>query len=222
MHLFLVRHGVAATESAPGVFTPDGELSTLGEHQASLTARRLAVERLTHVVSSPLIRALATATRIAVAAGDLPVDVWMELREGYGDVPGKSVPIHRGLGSGEFQRRFPRASLPPDVTPDGWGHGGDTYDRFFARCQEAACRLEAQFASSDRVAVVGHGGCLNYLVHALLGISPAAPTWFEMDNGAISRVRLVPESERRQGWPLYPPVAVEVLSLNDTDHLRTD
>jgi len=41
MHLYLVRHGECHSESSPGVFTPDGELSALGERQACLAAERL-------------------------------------------------------------------------------------------------------------------------------------------------------------------------------------
>jgi len=145
----------------------------------------------------------------------------MELREDYSDMPGTPVPMHRGHGRHELERRFPRPILPPGIAPDGWDHGGDTSYRFYVRCHDVARRLEGRFAPTDRAALVAHGGCLNYLLHALLGLLSEAPAWFEMDNGAISRVRLVPERDRRLGWPLYPPVAVEVLSLNDTSHLET-
>jgi probable phosphoglycerate mutase len=195
----------------------------LGERQALQTAQRLATEGITRVLSSPLLRALATASNIAEAAGNLPVEVWPEMREGYGDMPGVPVPIHRGPGRSELLRRFPRALLPADITEDGWDHGGDhQYEAFFARCAQVARLLEAGFGPGDRVVVVGHGGCLNYLLHALLGIAPTSPTWFQMAPCAISTLRLVPESERRQGFPLYPPVKVEVLSLNDISHLREE
>lgn len=221
MYLYLVRHGECHSESATDVFTPDGALTTGGERQAALTARRLAGECITHVLSSPLVRALATACPVAKAVADLPVEVWTALREGYGDLPGIPVPLHRGLGRAELLRRFPRAVLPPEIIDDGWTHGGDNdYPAFFARCTAVARRLQAEFAADDRVVVVGHGGCLNYVLHALLGIPEEAPVWFHMDLGAITILRLMPEWERRQGWPLYPPVGVELLSLNDGAHLR--
>lgn len=123
--------------------------------------------------------------------------------------------IHRGPGRSELLRRFPRAVLPATITEDGWEHGGDDrYPDFYARCATVARRLEARFRPDDRVVVVGHGGCLNYVLHALLGIPLEAPVWLQMDLGAISTLRLVPGRERRCGWPLYPPVGVEVLSLN--------
>jgi broad specificity phosphatase PhoE len=221
MHLYFVRHGECHSESSPGIFTPDGDLSALGERQAGLAANRLAALGITHVLSSPLLRALATASAIAEAAGAMPVEVWTELREGYGDMPGIPVPIYRGPPRSEVLRRFPSVVLPVDITEDGWEHGGDNqYPAFSARCATVARLLESRFVPDDRVVVVGHGGCFNYVLHALLGIPVAAPVWFQMDLGAISTLRLVPERERRQGWPLYPPVGVELLSLNDRSHLQ--
>jgi len=218
--LYFIRHGDCLSESAPGLFTPDGALLALGERQALLTARRLASERFTHILSSPLVRALATASAIAASAGDLPVEVWMALREGYGNVPSRAVPLHRSDGRAELLRRFPRAMLPPEIGADGWDHGGDNgFEAFFARCAAAAAALRSRFDAEARVAVVGHGGCLNYMLHALLGIPPTAPVWFQLDCCSVSRVRLVPAAERRQGWPLYPPVDVELLALNDVSHL---
>ncbi len=132
------------------------------------------------------------------------------------------MPIHRGYARAVLLRRFPRAILPPSIAADGWDHGGDTYESFFARCQDVLRLLSARFGAESRVVIVAHGGCLNYLLHALLGIPPPAPTWFQMEHCAISAIRLVPEPERRRGWPLYPAVGVEVLSLNDVSHLPTD
>lgn len=198
-------------------------MTALGERQARRAAARLAAAGLTHVLSSPLLRALATAGAIAQAAGDLPIDVWTDLREGYGDMPGVAVPLHRGPARSELHRRFPRALLPPEITEDGWMHGGDNaYPAFFARCATVAQRLQAEFAADDRVVVVGHGGCLNYVLHALLGIPAEAPVWAQLDQGAITTLRLVPEWERRQDWPLYPAVRMELLSLNDRSHLSPD
>lgn len=207
MHLFVVRHGQCETVSG----TPDTALTPLGERQARETGRRLAREGITRILSSPMVRALGTACIIADEVGERPVEVWPELREVWNSP-------YRSFGRGDLLRCFPRAILPPEVLDDGWEHGGDTYESLFARCQRAMERMEAELGRDDRVVLVAHGGLSNYLLHAILHIPPTMPAWFEMGHCAITRVRLVPE-EGRAGWPLYPPVAAEILCTNDVSHL---
>jgi len=45
------------------------------------------------------------------------------------------------------------------------------------------------------------------------------PVWFEMDYGAISRVRFLTKEQRNAYPPLYPEMAMEVLRINDVSHL---
>ena len=68
MDLIIVRHG-QSTGNITTDDVPDGELTPLGRQQAAETAARLAGEGITHVLASPLVRALATGTAIADAAG---------------------------------------------------------------------------------------------------------------------------------------------------------
>ena len=207
MQLMIVRHG----ESAGDETTPDWLLTSLGERQARLTGRRLATAGVTHILSSPLQRALATATTIADEIGHPRVEVWLELREGLSGT-------HRGLARTVLQERFPRALLPPEMTAEGWEYPHDTRASFRARCQATLDRIQARFTPADQVVVVCHGGIATYLLHALLQIPPETPSWFALDYCGITVVRLIPEHEQ-QSWPLYPPFAVEVMRLNDTAHL---
>ncbi len=209
--LFLVRHGDALGVDGAGNATPDGALSLLGERQARLVGARLAGAGVTRILSSPLVRALATASHIAEACRHRSVEVWPELREGYSET-------HHGYGRADLAARFPLSVLPAGVAGDGWDHGGDTPVSLTGRAARIATLLAARCAPDDRAIVVSHGGIVNYLLHVLLGVPSSAPVWFEMDNGAITALRLVPEPERRD-WPLYPPVAVELLTLNDVAHL---
>jgi broad specificity phosphatase PhoE len=215
MDLLIVRHGECLGQCDPSAANdPDSALSSLGERQARHTALRLRTEAITHILSSPLLRALATATILAQALRVDAIDVWPELREGWNEP-------YQGRPRDELLHRFPAAKLPPTVTELGWTHDGDTsYEHFFARAEQTLQRIKACFGPQDRIVVVTHGGFANYLLHALLNINPTTPQWFELANCSISHVRLVPEPEvERPNWPLYPPVAVEVFAINDTTHI---
>ncbi len=216
MHLFILRHGECLGQIDPESFSdPDTALSELGQLQARQTAQRLAGENITQLISSPLIRALATASQIAESLGDCPLEVWPEVVE----VNGRA---YTGLSGAELVVRFPRATWPVDTLPDAWTHGGETYEGIFDRCRGVVTRLTTCFPAEARVALITHGGFANYLLHSILNIQPATPQWFELANCGISCVRFVPHPEQeRPNWPLFPPVPAEILYLNDTAHLRT-
>lgn len=214
MEIFIVRHGQCLGQCDPNVTSPDSDLSEFGIQQAQQTGQRLAQMSITHIISSPLVRALATACCIAEESGNLTVQVMPELRELYSG-------LHRGHSRAELQQRFSCAVFPPSITEDGWDHGGDSYDGVFARAQQVASYLWEAFCPDDKVALVTHGGFANYLLHILLQIPSARPCWFELENCSITRLRLVPQSERNRWPPLYPPVEIEVLSMNDVGHLMS-
>ncbi|MEZ4729657.1 MAG: histidine phosphatase family protein [Caldilineaceae bacterium] len=214
MDIFIIRHGECRGQIDPACTSPDSELTAKGEEQGRQTATRLIAEGITHLVSSPLVRALSTANALAATLTCAPIQVWLELREGW------SGPLHQGFGRRVLQQRFPQPLLPPAITDDGWSHGNDTYEGMFTRSQQAIQRLQNEFAPNAHVAVVTHGGIGNYLLHALLHIAPTTPHWFEMTNCAISHVQIMPVTEQTS-WPLYPPAHAHILCINDTSHLRS-
>lgn len=217
MHLLIIRHGECLGQSDPAYYDdPDSDLSLHGTQQAHHVAQRLIAEHITHMVSSPLVRSLATASIIADAIGHPTIDVWPDLREGWNTQ-------HRGWGRAVLQQRFPRAVLPLSMTDAGWEHGGDrSYAHFVARAEQVLRAIREHFGPDDRVVIVTHGGFANYLLHAILHIPATTPRWFELANGSISHVRLVPDpAKERPNWPLYPPVDAEVLRVNDAGHLST-
>jgi len=211
MHLHILRHGECLGQCDPDFYTdPDSPLSALGKKQAQESARVFNTLKLTHVVSSPLIRSLETASFIA---GDLNFQVWTDVREGFSR-------SHQGRSLSDLKKRFPKAVFPNDITESGWQHGDDLYDDWQPRCQKVVHKLREDFTHDDHVALVTHGGFANYLLHMLLDLSFQAPLWFELGNCSISSLRFVENPEKeRPNWPLYPPVTIEVLSLNDQSHL---
>jgi 2,3-bisphosphoglycerate-dependent phosphoglycerate mutase len=205
MHLWLVRHGHCGSNS------PDSDLTPLGELQAYQTAQRLADsgESFT-ILSSPLVRALGTASILAEML-DTDVEVWPDLREGFSWT-------HHAYSRQELLQRFPRALLPVGFAVDGWEYGNDTYESMVLRCQHTLHQLKERFGFDDQIIIVTHGGFANYLLHCIAEIPSMMSSWFEMDYCAISRVYFVPEHEREY-WPLYPSVEVKILCLNDCSHL---
>jgi broad specificity phosphatase PhoE len=210
----LVRHGECLGQTDPQFWSdPDSALSTRGIEQAIATAHQLATEQVTHLVSSPLLRALTTADAIATMCAIAHIQVWPKLREGFSGT-------YRGLARSKLLAQFPRAVLADSITEDGWNHGDTNYDALWLRCQELVQRVRQQFTHQNHVVLVTHGGCANYLLHILLGIDRRSPQWFELANGSISRVRLVPDPQaERPDWPLYPPIPVEIKTINDIAHL---
>lgn len=214
MQLTLVRHGECLGQCDPHYYTdPDSPLSTYGIAQAQATAQQLAGENVTHLLSSPLLRALATADCLAAVCNIPSFDVWPELREG-------ATGTYSGISRSRLQAQFPRALFADSITDEGWPHGDRDLQAFWHRCRVLMERIQEQFTHQDHVVLVTHGGCANYLLHVLLGIDQTKPQWFELDNGSITRVRLVPEPEvERPNWPLYPPVSVEIKYVNYVRHL---
>ena len=137
MFLTIVRHG-QSTGNVSGDDIPDGELTSLGRQQARETAARLANAGITHVICSPLVRALETASIIAGAAGVRQIEVWPELQEH------RWLGIHRGLGRAAILERFPNAVLPDSVEAEGWNHGGETYETALERGVSAMAALRAR------------------------------------------------------------------------------
>jgi broad specificity phosphatase PhoE len=216
MQLFIVRHGECLAQIDPDLSNhPDTALSPLGERQAVAAAERLKMLKISHIVCSPLVRALSTAACIAEAIDHPTLEVWPELCEGW-------VGAYQSFQRQALLDRFPRANLPDSITAEGWSHpGDDSYAAFCARAEGVLRRIEATFGPADRVVVVTHGGLGNGLLHAILHIPPATPQWFELGNASITHVRLVPDPQQeRAGYVLYPPVRADVQVVNDTAHLR--
>ena len=170
MHLFIIRHGECLGQCDPAYYTdPDSPLSPRGEAQARAVADQLRIEQTNHILSSPLLRSLATAHIIADILDIASVDVWFDLREAWDDP-------YRSVQRAELQQRFPRAVLPATMLDAGWEHPGDkTYVSFFARATSVLQEIKARFAHQDRVVIVTHGGFANALLHTILQVAPTTP-----------------------------------------------
>ena len=193
MDLIIVRHALPLrVEKESG--TADPELSAEGHRQAELLARYLAHEHIDAVYSSPLARARQTASPLSSRLG-------LELREKDGVAEwdknsSEYIPIEemQAMNHPKWQAMI-RGEWVSDEDPD----------EFYARVRAAFDEIIDDHPS-ERVAVVCHGGVINYYLSHVLGMS--STQFFYPHYTSIHRVKAVSGGRR------------SVTSLNETAHLH--
>jgi len=199
MKLVLVRHG-RPLEGDP-VRPGDPPLRAEGWVQARAVARALAVEGITRVVASPLLRAQQTALPLADKLG-LPVDTvdgWAEAdrhTERY-----RSAETLRAQGAAEWQR----------FLSDPVRHIGGDPERFRADVLGALASVLDAARSDDHVAVFTHGLVINQVLSHLLGL--ARIVHFQPGYASLTRLRA-----RGSGSRTLTDGAIGVISINESGH----
>lgn len=234
MQLYFIRHAQSfnnalwqQTGSEEGRHA-DPAITDLGQNQTQALAKLLARtdpaapadERdvhnrrgfgLTHVYTSLMTRAVATATVLADAV-DAPLRAWPDLHEGGGlyltDAATGELLGQAGPNRDYFEQHFPHLGLPETLNGEGWWNRPfETHEERLPRAQRVVqTLLEWHGQTNDRVAVVSHGGFYNYVLMALLGLPERAGFWFVLNNTAITRLDLFAGH-------------VDVVYLNRADHL---
>ncbi|HKY53120.1 MAG TPA: histidine phosphatase family protein [Anaerolineales bacterium] len=180
----------------------DYPLTEMGRLQAQALAKRWQKEKAKFdlVITSPLSRAKETAEIIASAL-DVKVEpdsLWMERHAGE----------MTGLTAAEIRLR-PR---PEFVTPyQAIGGVGEGDWVLFLRAGQALHSLLRR--TPARYLVVSHGGLLNQLMHAIIGIAPHADpsgVRFRFENTSFARVFYLQHQHR---WVID--------TLNDHNHLKS-
>jgi probable phosphoglycerate mutase len=179
MLLLLVRHGQSLGNIEGRIQGHDDPLTDLGRRQAKAVADHLAAGQLiTHLYTSPLDRAMETASIIGAAVGRIPVPV-----------PGLAE-INAGRAAGllweEWRAQHPdlaeAMALAQRSLDTGWA-GGENGRQFGQRVIAAYNEIVTRHVGTDDVVVaVGHGGSLAWIAaHAYgdpLDIWPGARTGF--------------------------------------------
>jgi len=179
----------------------DYPLTERGKAQAVALARRWKSEgaRFDLAISSTLQRAKETAEIVASA-----LDVKLELDEIWLE---RDIGEMEGLTPAEVQQR-PRPSY---VTPyDSIGGDGEGDWELFLRAGQALHNLLKRPAGS--YLIVSHGGLLNQLMHAIVGVAHHADpsgVRFRFENTAFARVIYQPHLHR---WVID--------ALNDRAHTQ--
>lgn len=191
--VFAIRHGQTAWNAALRMQGQlDIPLDQTGQWQAAQLAQALAGETLAAVYSSDLQRALATAQALAHTTG-APVSTHEGLRERcFGCFEGYTyaeIESHWPADSARWRRREP-AFAPA---------GGESLEVFYERCVAVALALAAAHAG-EAIAIVAHGGVLDCLYRAALGIELDAPRSWQLGNATINRLLFNGEGLALVGW----------------------
>ena len=164
--IILLRHGesVGNAESR-WQGQADYPLTDRGRQQAQALADRWLAEgrQFDHILASPLKRARETAEIIAEAL-NLPVEtdpVWME----------RNIGEIAGMTGEEVNRRFPNREF---ITPFAAiiGDQGEGDWELYLRAGQALHGLLRR--EPGKYLVVSHGGLLNQVMYAVVGITPHA------------------------------------------------
>ena len=172
--LILVRHGetlhnVAGIAQGWG----DSELSERGARQVAALGKRLTTFKPDAIYSSPLQRALTTASVISENTG-LNVNVIDELREmNYGSWEGRSFLDVRRTDESSYQKWIADVDF---ACPDGESHNG-----VLQRMKRAFEQVRAK-----RPVIVTHGTAIRIGATALLNVPLAVSRQLAQDNASIN------------------------------------
>ena len=191
--LVCVRHGQTHWNAKGRIQGQlDIPLNPLGESQAQALAEALQDEPLDQVCCSDLQRCRQTLAPL-LARRDLPVQWHAGLRErSFGDFQGQTW--------AELGAREPEALLRWRARdPDFAAPGGESLCRFNERVL-AVVRLLAERHAGQRLLLVTHGGVLDCLYRAALGLDLQAPRSWRLGNAAINRLMVTEARLHLIGW----------------------
>jgi broad specificity phosphatase PhoE len=165
--LFLARHGATQNTSEDRFSGSIGvELSDEGRRQASLLGERLADESLAGVYSSPLSRAIETASIAGSVCGVEPTirDGLREIDHGHWE----------GLRRTEVESQFSEEYIAWEADPFTFGpEGGESGAIVLARALPVIREIVSRHAG-EQVLVVSHKATLRLVLSSLLGFDARA------------------------------------------------
>lgn len=207
MYLYITRHG----ESQGNIRTqegPDPELSEHGLLQARLLGERLSKLKFDVIISSQLIRALATANEVAVRQPDGPalVELLPDLMEK------NTLPGYSGLPLDRLKKICPSLISYDIPTPTGGSAALRPEDhlRALARAYGVIGYVRERFCGDENVLLVAHGAFNSYLISAALNQSHPEHFRYSQENTGLTLIRYSNENGN---------LITRLSFANDTSHL---
>lgn len=201
--IFLTRHGLSVGNREQIVQgQSDFPLSEEGRHQSMKLARHYStiIDEPVLIIASPLTRARETADIIAKFLNcAIEFDeIWMERQLGNA----------QGVGYETVRSWYTADTLPSPYDPF---HGnGESWLALYLRAGQALLSLMER--PTGTYIVVSHGGFLNAVLRAILGLSPPGgrsfPPRFQFDNTGYAQLEY---DEEYAGW--------QIVRLNATPHI---
>ena len=199
--MYIIRHGesVANTEGKYQGQTYNTTLSELGQKQADALGVRLKDEKITRVVTSPLIRTFQTAKAIANWHKELQIEIEPDIIEtNHGAWEGEEVRTIKDKWPIEFDmwQNSPSCVLFPEgeAFEDTRTRVLDWWKSFFPTVR-------------GTTVVVTHDNILRTVIANTLGMHPDLMWRFELQPTAVTTVKVIGGQ-------------VKVGIINDTNHLE--
>ncbi len=191
--LFVLRHGQTAWNTQARIQGHlDMPLNAVGRWQAERLAKALQGEDLVAVYASDLSRARETAAPLARYL-QLSVVTDLRLRErAFGRFEGQTYENIEATWPEEAARWRER---DPEFGPGG----GERLRDFYQRSVQAATLLARQHPG-QAIALVAHGGVLDCLYRAALGIDLQAPRSWPVANATINRLLCTAQGLSMLSW----------------------
>ncbi len=203
--IVFLRHA-ESIGNAEGYFQGQGDfpLTERGHKQVHALATRWQEEgrSFDFAIASPLSRTRETA-EIVTTALELPLEfdpIWMERHNGE----------ITGMKHEEGRRLFPQPRFRSPY--DDFAESGEGDWALFLRAGQALKELLSR--EPGRYLVISHGGLLNQIINAIVGVAPHANyqgPQFRFGNAAFAKVTYIPNAHR---WYIE--------GLNDQNHWRDD
>lgn len=200
MYIYIIRHGETYGNLNGDGFT-ETDLTPKGIEQINALAERLKDKPITKIYSSPLIRAVKTASKIREHHKDTSYIIDCDLLEKGTD------PNYCGLPSEEIYKICSDAKILP---PHSLGVEDD--DIAYNRALNFIERIKQENDFDSVVAVVAHGTFNSYLISAALGFPFKQNFNFSHLNTGVSLICYIEENG---------VIKTKLKYLNDISHLGT-